>query len=29
VLLISDRRDLRDFAKREILALAGPAGGRA
>lgn len=29
VLLISDRADLRDYAKREILAMALPAEGRA
>ena len=29
VLLLSDRRDLRDRAKQELLAMAGDAGGRA
>jgi hypothetical protein len=29
VLLISDNRELRDFAKREIAAMAGPVGGHA
>jgi len=29
VLLISNKRELRDFAKREIMAMAGPAGGAA
>jgi hypothetical protein len=27
VLLVSDRADLRDYAKREIAAMAGPVGG--
>ena len=29
VMLLADRADLRDYAKREIAAMLGPAGGRA